>query len=95
MIFLAFQLVAEQQECSGGDWVGDCDHPDVESCAYSCKNVSTVFTYARQETDRLNCYCFYGVSGDSCTQVYHADYNLYKFSSNELLAAPKSKSPSE
>ena len=76
-------------------FVADCLHPTLESCAHSCKNVSSIFVYTRPETKLNECYCIYGASDNgSCPQRASKKYNLYKFSAMKMLAPPKVKPPS-
>ena len=57
----------------------------LDECAAHCKGYAGMFIYAFAEDRRsadghgYRCYCETSPGTKTCTEIYHASYNLYKF----------------
>ena len=78
--------MADKTECSGSE-IGKPLAPDIESCAQSCRGVSSMFIYGRNGgscnrcyTNGCTCVCETGAMPDgTCpTTSAHCGYDLFK-----------------
>ena len=82
-LFADFALVSEQRECSGADESG-CMQTSLEDCARTCHKGYSMFLYGRSGGsrcygDKCMCYCETALSEETCNEIYHDGYNLYKY----------------
>ena len=86
LLCLDYQIVSEKAMC-GGNQLWDCRRLNAAKCAESCRNVSSMFAFARKGSNecgadnKCQCVCLLEADNGSCQQKVNNAFDLYAYSS--------------
>ena len=78
-----------------GKRLWDCDRSNIEECAKSCTNVSSMFIYGQKGSkecgadNRCVCTCMVDAVNGSCQQMTRENVDLYRYSSQLAIVSSK------